>query len=1082
MKKYLCVLSIFFSLVYAEEVLFVKSGEVDGIQVGAFYLAKKEISNQNFFLFIEEDGYNQKYLWDASVLENFDEKFKIEGGYRAPRTWKEVSPPAGKEYQAVQGITKAEARAYARARGWIVPSENMWKLARKQYDIGDYPWLDDIEENNAGIRLARYFTPGEALEERISSIQSEIKSFASVSQVNRNASSIRDLGRKYKDINKQVKKFDKDMRVVMGDLQKNKQQELEKLVATMNSKLQALEEQQKTKIEQTMQAWEKEQERSSSKIKDLTKLVVMNSQEVATLKRDYDAVAAENQNLKKEIQKLDTLIKQVSGMQQELTKQQTLASSMQKKVDNMSSNVNAEVKNAIDNFKGEQQDWLANQERDFGEKTKNWEKKFARIDEMNKDTAELEKQVKRLNSLCPPLPSSGNYVQSLLTLKSGLEEVRLTAKKIQTDVNFLQQKDIAIEQQLPLLKKQDDLLAKEDNKLHSAIKGISSRDDYQDKEIAKLDALAGQMDKKTKQIAGDIDALQKNDAEIVAKISDVQGSISTHMQQYQATKQQAGEMLTAITRHKEDIETIKGNIQSLQSKDMTMAKSLKQTADILRGESDDIRKKLFSAQQSEVKTIAENTNKNAAEIRGLESYVGNVRSHILKKMETLESDIKNVEQKRNRLETDFRIAATQMRHNMLEIGQKMLQLFEKGMFMGPISPDKEISPKEMKEHINNEQSKQNVQLANKELEKFKSELEKFKQRQDELQKEYDSLQKEHGKINQQHGQLKQEILQQQNEENKKLLERIKQTQRIAMQAQSQGDVSSKVYSEYRRDLADLCYNTSVVFFKNNEVELANSFINMCFKYDANMPAAKSFWNDNWVELNTPQNMVYIPKQTAILGKANDFEFPYRKQEIPSFFMDRYEVTRDEFSEFVAKAYSKDEFWSKEGLLWRKDRTQPQNWKNPNVNEEKLPVSDVCYYEAEAYAKWKGKRLPTADEWERAARYNDGRLYPWGDKQPREGKQFRTNYRQIGMYKDKFLYSAPVGYFKDDVNVEGVFDLCGNVSEWCSSPHRRDRNKKAVKGGSFNSTRYRLQGYFEMGEEPTATAPFLGFRCVKDSPR
>merc|ERR1712170_245838 len=139
---------------------------------------------------------------------------------------------------------------------------------------------------------------------------------------------------------------------------------------------------------------------------------------------------------------------------------------------------------------------------------------------------------------------------------------------------------------------------------------------------------------------------------------------------------------------------------------MKMAKSLKETVDLLRGESEDIRKKLFSAQQSEVKTIAENTNKNAAEIRGLESYVGNVRSRILKKMETLESDIKNVEQKRNRLETDFRIAATQMRHNMSEIGQKMLQLFEKGMFMGPISPDKEISPKEMKEHIDNQQQKQ----------------------------------------------------------------------------------------------------------------------------------------------------------------------------------------------------------------------------------------------------------------------------------------------------------------------------------------------------------------------------------------
>ncbi|WP_372368400.1 SUMF1/EgtB/PvdO family nonheme iron enzyme [Candidatus Uabimicrobium sp. HlEnr_7] len=1065
MKKYICALSIFFSVLYAEEVLFVKSGEVDGIYIGSFYLAKKEISNQEFFLFIEEDGYNKKHLWDANALENFSQKFKIENGDQAPRTWKEVSPPAGKEYQAVQGITKAEARAYATNQGWVVPSENMWKLAQKQHKIGDYPWFDDIEENNTGIQLVRYSVSGDALEQRLVSIQKEIKSFASVSQVNRNASSIRDLGRKQKKMQKSVKKFDKDMRVVMDNLQKDKQQELQKLVTTMNSKLLALENQQKQQIEQTMSKWQNQQQYSTNKIKDLTKLVVMNSQEIADLKKDYDLVTNENKDLKKQLQKLQkasVLSKKIDNIQQQLTEQQTLTSNMKNNIEGLNSSVNTQVKSTIQTFKNEQKRWLTSQEKDLNTKTKKWQTKFAQIDELNKDTFELEKQVKKLNSLCPPLPGNNNYVQSMLTLKSGFEEVRLTTKKIQTDLNFLQQKDIAIEQQLPLLKKQDELLAKEDSKIQSTIKNISSRDDNQDKEIAKLDAISGQMEKKTKEINKHIEILQKNDTDTLGTISSIQTILSSQAQKHQSSKQQAREMLTAVTRQKEDIQNLNKNIRLLQNKDSSMDKSLKETANILRGESENIRKKLFSAQQSEVKDIAENTDKNAAEIKGLESYLRNVRSHLQKKMETLESDIKNVEQKRSRLETDFRIAATQMRHNMLEVGQKMLQLFEKGMFIGPIPPEKEIhkkvEEKKPNRNINKNQNPkpiQNAKIAKEELEKLRKEREKFKK----------------------------EIIQIQKQQNDKMLERIKQTQNIAKQAQQdKSGLVTKIYQDHRKDLAELCYNTSVVFFKNNRIELANSFINMCFKYDANMAIAKNFWNDNWVELNTPNNMVYIPKKLAIFGKQNDFEVPYRKQRIPSFFMDRYEVTRGEFADFVSKAYAKDEFWSKEGKGWRNKRNKPRNWKNPNASEVNLPMINVTYYEAEAYAKWRGKRLPTASEWERAARFIDGRLYPWGDKPPRDGKHFRTNFRQIGMYKDKFPYSAPVGHFKDDLSQEGVSDLCGNVSEWCSSSYKRNNNKKTIKGGSFNSTRYRLQGYFEVGEEPNATAPFIGFRCVKDSPR
>ena len=159
-------------------------------------------------------------------------------------------------------------------------------------------------------------------------------------------------------------------------------------------------------------------------------------------------------------------------------------------------------------------------------------------------------------------------------------------------------------------------------------------------------------------------------------------------------------------------------------------------------------------------------------------------------------------------------------------------------------------------------------------------------------------------------------------------------------------------------------------------------------------------------------MVLIPGGTFEMGdhfyEGGANERPVHTVTLDEFYMDVTEVTNAQYRVFMQQT----------------GHRQPSHWTSSTYNQPDQPVVGVYWHDAMVYATWAGKRLPTEAEWEYAARGGlVGKRYPWGDEITHDD----ANYLGIGG-KDKWSNAAPVGSF--EANGYGLYDMAGNVWEWC----------------------------------------------------
>ncbi len=211
-------------------------------------------------------------------------------------------------------------------------------------------------------------------------------------------------------------------------------------------------------------------------------------------------------------------------------------------------------------------------------------------------------------------------------------------------------------------------------------------------------------------------------------------------------------------------------------------------------------------------------------------------------------------------------------------------------------------------------------------------------------------------------------------------------------------------------------------------------------------------------------LVEVPAATSVkLGNPADGEEGARRYSTPGFLMDRTEVTNEQYAMFVRATGHKppaNRFWAA---------------GEPVRGAETLPVTGVTVEDAEAFAKWAGKRLPTEDEWEYAARGVDGRTYPWGTAWP-PGDQAAPAYTLEASRELKFE-PKPVGTFPGGASPFGILDMAGGVWEWTATSD--EKGLRVMRGGSYISPKETARTWHRHSNDPGLGHPDVGFRCVRD---
>ena len=206
-------------------------------------------------------------------------------------------------------------------------------------------------------------------------------------------------------------------------------------------------------------------------------------------------------------------------------------------------------------------------------------------------------------------------------------------------------------------------------------------------------------------------------------------------------------------------------------------------------------------------------------------------------------------------------------------------------------------------------------------------------------------------------------------------------------------------------------------------------------------------------------------------EGQDNEHPRRRLSTGGYEIGETPVTNAEFAPFVERGYLERSLWSEGGWTWREESgvVAPRFWENPDWNDylgQDQPVVGVSWYEADAFARSLGMRLPTEAEWERAARGDDGRRFPWGDDWDPESAAHRGGKR----------HTLPVRSLPRNRSPYGLYDCAGNVWEWCADAY--GPGLRSARGGSWNAHPPQLRCAARNAWPEEARFSNLGFRLVR----
>jgi len=263
---------------------------------------------------------------------------------------------------------------------------------------------------------------------------------------------------------------------------------------------------------------------------------------------------------------------------------------------------------------------------------------------------------------------------------------------------------------------------------------------------------------------------------------------------------------------------------------------------------------------------------------------------------------------------------------------------------------------------------------------------------------------------------------------------------------------------------------------------------------------------------TPRNgMVQFPGARVTIGTddrtaAYDNERPLHQVELRPFLIDSDPVTNGRYLEFMNDdGYARADLWSEAGRRWLADAAadSPKYWTRDGASwstrtmdltrpvDAERPVCHVCYYEAEAFARWDGKRLPTELEWEAAASWDpasrQARIYPWG----------KTPNPELANIDQLSFDTAPVGAYEQNMSPTGCYGMIGDVWEWTSSdfsgypgfesfPYKEYSEEffgpeyKVLRGGSWATRLGAIRNTFRNWDYPIRRQIFSGFRCARDA--